>query len=322
MVRTGLLLDERFERHLTGPGHPERPERLRAITNALRERGITSDTVAITAGLAPLTSITPNHDEAYLHRIQNWCDQGRAHADTSDTDLSRESFEVALLAAGGLIQAVDAVMAGTIDNAFCAVRPPGHHAERNVAMGFCLINNVAVAARHLLAVHNLDRVLILDWDVHHGNGTQHSFYEDPEVLYVSLHGHPGILYPGTGYENERGRKSGEGFTLNVPIVPPGGDAVWRRAFDELVLPKIDSYKPQFVLVSAGFDAHKLDPLGPLKLETQSYGWMTQALIDASREHCGGRFVSVLEGGYHLQALADSACLHVETLLSAMESRRA
>ena len=234
---------------------------------------------------------------------------------TPDTDLSQESFDIALLAAGGLVQAVDAVMSGTVDNAFCAVRPPGHHAERSVAMGFCLINNVAVAARHLIEDHRLERVLILDWDVHHGNGTQHSFEDDPKVLYISIHGHPGILYPGTGYEHERGHGAGEGFTLNIPIVPPGGDGVWRKAFDEKVLPKIDWYKPQFVLVSAGFDAHKLDPLGPLELETQSYGWMTDCLIDMAKLHCGGKLVSVLEGGYHLQALADSVCLHVERLMN-------
>lgn len=316
MARTGLVLDERFERHRTGPGHPERPERLKAISNALTERGLATHAIPIPAKTAETALVERNHDADYLSRIRAWCENGRSHGDTPDTDLSPESFEIAMLAAGGLVEAVNSVMSGTIDNAFCAVRPPGHHAERNIAMGFCLINNVAVAARHLLAAHDLDRVLILDWDVHHGNGTQHSFYEMAEVLYISLHGHPGILYPGTGYEHERGRRAGEDLTLNIPIVPPGGDDVWRRAFDEQVLPKIDAYKPQFVFVSAGFDAHKLDPLGPLKLETKSFGWMTHALLDAAREHARGRLVSVLEGGYHLQALADSACLHVETLLSA------
>lgn len=316
MARTGLVCDSRFERHATGPGHPERPERLRAISLALQERGVASQAVLIEPNHAELSLIERNHDPAYLARIRNWCVQGRRHGDTPDTDLSPESFEVALLAAGGLIQAVDAVMAGAMDNAFCAVRPPGHHAERNVCMGFCLINNVAVAARRLIEDHHLERVVILDWDVHHGNGTQHSFYETPSVYYISLHGHPGILYPGTGYGHERGRKEGEGFTLNIPIVPPGGDGVWRRAFDDQVLPAIDSYKPEFVLISAGFDAHRLDPLGPLELETESYGWMTDALLDMARIHSGGRLVSVLEGGYNLKALADSACLHVERLISA------
>ncbi len=316
MAITGLISDPRYERHTTSAGHPERPERIRAISNALEGHGLTSQTVLIDPKPADLVLVQRNHDEEYLKRICSWCEKGRAHGDTPDTDLSPESFDIALLAAGGLVQAVDAVMAGELDNAFCAVRPPGHHAERNIAMGFCIINNVAVAARRLIEDHKLERVLILDWDVHHGNGTQHSFYDDPKVLYVSLHGHPGILYPGTGYEHERGRGAGEGFTLNVPIVPPGGDLVWRKAFDEKVLPKIESYRPEFVLISAGFDAHRLDPLGPLELETESYGWMTQSLLDVARRHCGGRLVSVLEGGYHLQALADSVCLHVEKLLSA------
>jgi len=316
MARTGLVSDPRFERHLTGPDHPERPQRLQAITQALTQRGLFDKSARIDPTPADLALVARNHDEDYLARIRTWCEGGRKRGDTSDTDLSPDSFDVALLAAGGLIQAVDEVMAGRLDNAFCAVRPPGHHAECNVAMGFCLINNVAVAARHLIEDHNLDRVLILDWDVHHGNGTQHSFEDDPKVLYISLHGHPGILYPGTGYAHEQGRGAGQGFTLNIPTVPPGGDGVWRKAFDEQVLPKIDWYKPQFALVSAGFDAHKLDPLGPLELETASYGWMTDSLHNMARKHCGGRLVSVLEGGYHLQALADSVCLHVERLLSA------
>ncbi len=316
MARTGLICDARFERHVTSAGHPERPERLRAIAEELKNRSLLSATVSIESKPADLALIRRNHDEDYLARIRSWCEQGRAHGDTPDTDLSPESFDVALLAAGGLVQMVDAVMAGELDNGFCAVRPPGHHAERNIAMGFCLINNVAVAARHLIEDHKLERVLILDWDVHHGNGTQHSFYDTRNVFYVSLHGHPGILYPGTGYEHERGRGDGDGFTLNVPIVPPGGDAVWRKVFDDKVLPAIESYRPQFVLISAGFDAHRLDPLGPLELDTESYGWMTKTLLDVARQFCSGRLVSVLEGGYHRQALADSVCLHVETLLSA------
>ena len=232
MAKTGFVCDPRFERHITSAGHPERPERLRAISNALTERGLTSLTIPIDPKPADLALVRRNHNEGHLKRIRSWCARGRTHGNTPDTDISPESFDTALLAAGGVVQAVDAVMASELDNAFCAVRPPGHHAERNIAMGFCLINNVAVAARRLIEDHKLKRVLILDWDVHHGNGTQHSFYDDPRVLYVSLHGHPGILYPGTGYAHERGRGAGEGFTLNVPIVPPGGDDVWRKAFDE------------------------------------------------------------------------------------------
>ena len=177
------------------------------------------------------------------------------------------------------------------------------------------MNNVAIAAQHLIDEHGLSRVLILDWDVHHGNGTQHIFEEDPQVLYISLHGHPGIVYPGTGFAHERGKGAGAGFTINVPILPPGRDEVWRRAFDDPILPAIAKFDPQFVLISAGFDAHRLDPLAPLELETESFGWMTDELVGVAKRHCGGRLVSVLEGGYHLDALADCVALHVQRLMS-------
>lgn len=316
MAKTGLVLDKRFERHETGYGHPERPERLRAIADALDARGLTHACARIEATPIDMELVRRNHDADYLDCLRLWCESGRPLGDMPDTDICKESFEIARLAAGGVVSAVDAVMRGEIDNAFCAVRPPGHHAERNRSMGFCLFNNVAIAARRLLEDHGLSRVLILDWDVHHGNGTQHSFDDDPRVLYVSLHGHPGILYPGTGYAHERGRGPGEGFTVNVPILPPGADDVWRAAFDDPILPAVERFAPQFVLISAGFDAHRLDPLGPLELETGSFGWMTDLLVDVARRHCGDRLISVLEGGYHLQALADCACLHVERLLAA------
>ena len=183
-------------------------------------------------------------------------------------------------------------------------------------MGFCLLNNIAIAARHLLDGHGLSRVLILDWDVHHGNGTQHTFESDPRVLFISIHGHPGMVYPGTGYDYERGRGAGEGFTINLPMLPPAGDDEYRRAFDAAILPAVDKFGPKFVLISAGFDAHRLDPLAPLKLETESYGWMTDELLRVAGKHCNGRLVAILEGGYHLDALADSVALHVARLLDA------
>jgi len=315
MAKTGLVLDDRLARHETGWGHPERPERLRAIADGLQTRGLIDVCERIEPTPIDLELVRRNHDADYLDRLQRWCESGRPLGDMPDTGICKESFEVARMAAGGVVNAVDAVVRGEIDNAFCAVRPPGHHAERHRSMGYCLFNNVAIAARRLLVDYNLERVLILDWDVHHGNGTQHSFDDDPRVLYVSLHGHPGILYPGTGFAHERGRGSGEGFTINVPILPPGEDGVWRAAFDDPILPEMERFAPQFVLVSAGFDAHRLDPLGPLELETASFGWMTDLLVDVARRHCKNRLVSVLEGGYHLPALADCACLHVERLLS-------
>ena len=316
MATTGLVQDERFQRHLTGPGHPERPQRLARIEVELAMRGLSQACKSIPATSIDMTLVRAVHADAYLERLRQACEDGLPYIDVPDSAICPESFEIARLAAGAVVNALDAVMAGRVNNAFCAVRPPGHHAEHHLSMGFCLLNNVAIAARHLLDAHGLLRVLILDWDVHHGNGTQHIFEEDPRVLYISLHGHPGILYPGTGYAHERGRGAGEGFTINIPILPPGRDEVWRRAFDDPILPAIEKFVPQFVLISAGFDAHRLDPLAPLELETESFGWMTDEVLGVAKRHCGGRLVSVLEGGYYLDALADCVALHVEKLLDA------
>ncbi|MEK7732565.1 MAG: histone deacetylase, partial [Planctomycetota bacterium] len=308
MAITGLVQDLRFQRHLTGPGHPERPQRLARIQALLDERRLTEACRTIDVSPADMKWVRAVHADEYLERLRRACADGSSFIDVPDSAICPESLEIAMLAAGGVVNAVDEVMSGRVNNAFCAVRPPGHHAEHHVSMGFCLLNNVAIAARHLLNDHRLSRVLILDWDVHHGNGTQHIFEEDPRVLYISLHGHPGIVYPGTGYAHERGKGAGEGFTINVPILPPGREEVWRRAFGDPILPAIAKFDPQFVLISAGFDAHRLDPLAPLELETDSYEWMTDELVDVAKRHCGGRLVSVLEGGYHLDALADCVAL--------------
>lgn len=315
MTRTGLIQDDRFQWHDTGPGHPERPQRLARIASALKERGLDSACSPIKFNPVDRALVRRNHDETYIDRVRKACEDGRRYIDVPDSAICPESFEIAQFATGAMIAAVDAVMAGTVQNAFCAVRPPGHHAERSASMGFCLFNNVAIGARHLIEDHGLSRVLILDWDVHHGNGTQHSFESDPRVLFISLHGHPGIVYPGTGYAEERGNGPGEGYTINIPILPPGRDEVWRKAFDKIVIPAVEDYSPQFVLISAGFDAHKADPLAPLELETDSFGWMTDELVAMAKRHCDGKLVSILEGGYDLKALSESVALHVVRLLN-------
>lgn len=316
MATTGLAQDHRFRRHLTGPDHPERPERLVAVAGALDKIGPGRACVDLEIQPIEVAKLEWVHTTGYLERLQKACLSAQSYIDVIDSAICPESFEIARLAAGAVIDAVDAVMNGRVDNAFCAVRPPGHHSERDRSMGFCLFNNIAIAAANLIEEHQLNRVLILDWDVHHGNGTQHIFESDPRVLFISLHGDPGIVYPGTGYANERGTGPGEGFTLNIPMAPPSGDEAYRRAFEEIVLPKVEQFGPQFVLVSAGFDAHRLDPLAPLELETAIFGWMTDRLVDVAARHCHGRLVSVLEGGYHLDALADCVALHVERLLEA------
>lgn len=312
MAKTGLLQDQRFQQHLSDP---ECPERLVAIAERLETTGLADSCVPIEPKPIETNRVHMVHDAAYIDRLARACREGKSFIDVPDSAICRDSLEIAELAAGGVLVAIDQVMGSNLDNAFCAVRPPGHHAERHMSMGFCLLNNVAIAARHLLDRHGLERVLILDWDVHHGNGTQHIFESDEQVLFISLHGHPQFVYPGTGYENETGRGAGEGYTINLPMSPGSVDDDYRKAFDQKVLPAIERYAPQFVLISAGFDAHALDPLAPLNLQTESFGWMTDRLTEVAVSQCRGHLVSILEGGYDLDALADSVALHVSRLLA-------
>lgn len=316
MATTGLVQDRCFCQHDTGPGHPERAERLAHLERFFAANGQAAACTQIEIKEIDLELLLQVHTRAYLDRVEEACRQGKGYIDTPDSAICPESHRIALLAAGGTIEAVDQVMAGTIDNAFCLVRPPGHHAEQGESMGFCLLNNVALAAKHLCTKYALSRVLILDWDVHHGNGTQHSFETDPRVLYVSLHGHPRMLYPGTGFAHEIGQDEGRGFTLNCPLLPGQGDADYRLAFKQTIMPAVEKFAPEFVLLSAGFDAHQLDPLAPMQLDTDSFGWMSEEMLDLARRHAGGRLVSLLEGGYHLDALAESTSLHLKRLLEA------
>lgn len=314
MARTGLVLDEVFQRHLTGPGHPERPERLVAIADGLKQRGWTDRCVRIAPQAIDFELLTRVHSRGYVDRLAKACERGAAFMDTADSQICPDSYEIALLAAGSVLAAVDGVTAGAYRNAFCAIRPPGHHAERDASLGFCLLSNVVLAVHHLRARHGMRRVLILDWDVHHGNGTQHLLEEDPDAMFISIHGHPQYVYPGTGYAEETGRGAGRGATLNVPMLPGSRDADYRAAFDRHIRPVLDSFAAEFILISAGFDAHRLDPLAPIDLETESFEWMSDLVLDAADQHCDGRLVSILEGGYHLGALADSVALHVSRLL--------
>jgi acetoin utilization deacetylase AcuC-like enzyme len=293
--RTALLIDEAFAAHRAAPGHPERPERIHALLP-----------FADLSGLVRPDPRPATRDEVLaVHAPAHWS----AVADSAarpftfydpDTSAGPRSFETALLAAGGVLELVDAVVEGRADNGFAAIRPPGHHAERNRVMGFCLFNHVAIAARHLQRAHGVERIAVLDFDAHHGNGTQDIFWNDPDVLYVSLHEHP--FYPGTGSAAERGGGAGEGATVNLPLAAGSGDAEVLDALRSAALPAVLQFSPDFLLLSAGFDAHRADPLANLEMTEAGFAELGRAVMDAAADRCGGRVAAVLEGGYDLPAL--------------------
>ena len=297
-----------FSEHLTGPGHPERPDRMRAVAAAL-EHETFQHLDRIEAPEGALESIYRCHPEDHVRRIATTIpDDGMVRID-GDTVVSPRSFTAALHAVGGATAAVDAVISGEAVNAFVGARPPGHHAETATAMGFCLFNTAAIAARHAQAVHGVTRVAIVDWDVHHGNGTQEIFWADPSVMYCSTHQMP--LYPGTGAKGE----TGAGNIVNAPLSSGDGGDVFREALASRILPKLKAFEPDLVIVSAGFDAHHRDPLAGLNFTEADFGEATAALMDVTERHCGGRLVSLLEGGYDLEGLALSTAAHVKRLMT-------
>lgn len=309
---TLLYSDPLFLRHETGR-HVEAPARLRAITTRLETSGL--ERLCTPGMYEPLTPerLLRVHDPNMIRRARQLAERGGGSLD-ADTVLSPESFQVALAAAGACVSAVDAVLTGSDRTALCLVRPPGHHADRAHSMGFCLFNNIALAAAHALSSHGLTRLLIVDWDVHHGNGTQDIFYEGAEVFFVSIHRYGMGFYPGTGAADETGTGHGLGFTLNVPV--PFGTARrdYHALFGHALEKAADKIRPELVLISAGFDAHARDPIGSLGLETEDFAALTRSVFDVAKTHAQGRLVSCLEGGYNLAALAESVESHLKALL--------
>ena len=309
---TGLVCDPAYRDHDTGPWHPEQPARVDAVIQGLHRAGLLERCRVIAPRAAAEADLLRCHIPLYLERVRQDVAAGLDQLSTGDTAIGPGSETVARLAAGGLLAAADALMAGEVANSFAVVRPPGHHATPSRGMGFCIYNNVAIAARYLQEVHGLERILIVDWDVHHGNGTQEIFWEDPTVLVFSTHQSP--LYPGTGAASERGQGAGEGFTINCPFPAGSGGAEILAAYREVLLPAAEAFDPQAVLVSAGFDSRHDDPLGDFLLSDDDFAALTHLVRGIADRHAGGRLLSTLEGGYDLAGLASAAAAHVGALI--------
>ncbi len=306
-MTTQLYSHDIHLRHITPPGHPERVDRLKVVDDVLGypefDDLVRKQSVAVDESLLELV-----HPAHFLDKIRNSVPKNGAVKFADDTYVSPDSWESVKYAVGASIAAVDAVFEKDTDNAFVAVRPPGHHAETDAAMGFCLVNNIAITARYAQQKYGIERVAIVDWDVHHGNGTQQIFYNDPSVMFASTHQMP--LYPGTGAENE----TGVGNIHNVPLRQDDDGDVLREAFNTRILPEINDFSPDLILISAGFDAHFRDPLGGLKFTAEDFDWATGKLMEVAADFCDNRLVSLLEGGYDLQGLAESSAAHVNRLM--------
>jgi len=311
MNKTGYASDPFYLRHETEP-HPENPGRLTAIQNRLESSEFYNNLIPIQPRKATAEEIGMVHDSGYVASVKQSCADEVRNLD-ADTVISSNSYDAALLSAGAGMKAIDQLIDGNIHNAFCAVRPPGHHAEQDHAMGFCLFNNVGIAARYAQKTKGLNKIFIFDWDVHHGNGSQHSFYSDPSIYYSSTHQYP--FYPGTGAKEETGTGDGLGTTLNLPMDAYSDDDDYLSAVENKLIPEIQHYKPDLIIISAGFDAHQNDPLAQIQLTTECFGKMTELLMGIARDVCDGRLLSMLEGGYDYDALSDSVQLHMQTLLT-------
>jgi len=311
MPRSALVIDPLFLKHDPGAYHPENPDRLRVLIDLAET--VRNDFELLPPRPAVQAEIEWCHDPAYIDQVRATSEHNQYALD-GDTITCRDSFGVALMAVGGFLRLLDGLASTEYQNGFTMVRPPGHHALRNRGMGFCLFNTIAIGAQHLKHVHGAKRVLIMDWDVHHGNGTQDAFYSDPSVLFISTHQYP--YYPGTGAAHEVGSGGGEGYTVNIPLPAGCGDAEYLAVFKDIVVPIIERYRPEWFLVSAGFDSHRDDPLGGMQVTEPGFAHMAAALIQLAQEHAGGKIAFLLEGGYNLEALRNSVSRVLDQLHSA------
>jgi len=310
-MSTTLITSNEFKKHDTGMGFPETSVRLDAIMDHLEKTNIINDLDVVEPKTKDKEYCKLVHLEDYINRVRESCELGAPIVDTVDNPISKDSYDVALLAAGAMVDAVDRVFEGKADNAMVIPRPPGHHAEKDQAMGFCLFNNVAIAARYAQNNYEVEKVTIVDFDVHHGNGTQHIFEEDPTVMYVSTHQYP--FYPGTGAADENGKGNGTGTTINHPLEADTADDKILDIYNNSISDKILSFNPDLLLLSAGFDAHYKDPIGGLMMTTEGYYNLSNILVKLANEVCGGKIISTLEGGYDLHALAQSVGVHLLAL---------
>ena len=309
-LRTAILRDDIYLQHITGDYHPESHHRLEVVYRMLEDEDMQDTFRVLSPRPATREELQLNHSSNYIDQVASTAGRSFCSLDP-DTTTSPKSWEAARMAAGGVLVAVDRVMEGEIENAFALVRPPGHHAESNKGMGFCIFNNIAIAAHYARQKHLLERILIIDWDLHHGNGTQNAFYEDPQVLYFSTHQYP--YYPGSGSVDEDGQGKGKGFTVNVPLPGGQGDQDFEAIFKEILKPIATQFKPQLILVSAGYDIYSQDPLGAMDVTPEGFATLTSLIMDMARSSCQGRVVITLEGGYHLDGLRDSVKATIKEL---------
>lgn len=312
-MTTGLLYDPIFMEHKTSPGHPECGQRLKVSIQHLQQQTWFGSLKHLSPKTAELNWIELVHHLNYIKRAEVACLSNNDFLDSMDVSICPKSYDIACMATGAVLEIADKIISKEIDNGLALIRPPGHHAEQDQALGFCLFNNVAILAKYLRKQYQLDKILILDWDVHHGNGTQHTFESDPFVLYISIHQYP--FYPGTGAYDETGFSRGVGATLNCPMPAGANDNDYELVFMNKILPKIDDFKPEAIIISAGFDAHINDPLGQVNLSAEFYTWMTERVMEKAEQYSDKRIISVLEGGYNLDLLPICIEKHLSTLHS-------